>query len=119
MKQGMERAGAALLSSRYTRPGRSWTMNRAALYADRIVLSELGFRGLRRREILLSGVDRVEWWSLQAGVNLGLFLHGEAEPVLMRIEGAGNWKHHIDRLLPRKPDASPVPGATPFRHNAA
>ena len=105
--------GKVRLTSRFRYADRRFFYGRARLYADRIRLTGLSWRGLHRRTILLRDLARVSWRADSEGqANVTFYLHHDV--VALWIGGAGLWKYQIDEHLGKRLGvAEAIPGVAP------
>ena len=106
--------GKVRLTSRFRYANHPFFFGWARLYADRIRLTGVSWRGLHRRTIFLRDTVRVSWRTdSERTANVTLHLH-HGERIRLWIKGAGLWKHQIDDQLGKRLGVTEaLPGAPP------
>ena len=101
-----------LLSSSFRYAERRFLFARIRLYADRIELYGLHWRGAHHRTIALHDVARLSWRTdSQRTANMTLYLRDD-EAIRLWVEGAGLWKYQIDARLGKQLNvADDLPGS--------
>lgn len=106
-----DESGSVLLSSGFRYADRRFLYARARLYADRIELYGVHWKGPYLHTIALRDIARLSWRTdSQRSANMTVYLHN-AEAVRLWIQGAGLWKYQIDALLGKRLNvADELPG---------
>ena len=101
------------MTSRFRYADRRFFLGWARLYADRIQLTTLTWRGLNRRTILLRDMTSVSWRAdSERAANVTFHLRHDV--VQLWISGAGLWKYRIDEHLGKRLGVTEeLPGITP------
>ena len=87
-----------LLSSPLRLSEPSLLRGRARLYRDHIVLAGWTWGGRFNRELPLTQVERVDWWTGDGPVNFTIQLQ-DGELISCKIRGAGRWKFEVEQCF--------------------
>ena len=87
--------------SRFTQPGRRWSLGRLTLTEGHLTLTSWTYRGREEQEIPLHQIERVAWLAdTTAGANFMIQV-ATGEVLQLRLQGAALWKIALDELLRR------------------
>jgi hypothetical protein len=99
--------------------GQSVVRGRATLYSDRLELTGWTLRGRYRRNVALTDIERIEWWTAFAGTPNVLLRLADGSEQLFWLENGGLWRFELAALLGERVTQGSLPGGVRSVRTAA